>query len=72
MKFEYRHVFDVNVDTLIKSVFDPDLGPHLTEKMTTIVSIETLERTEDEVGVAGGALAELGAPRTKQVGRALA
>lgn len=48
MKFEYRHVFDVNVDTLIKSVFDPDLGPYLTEKMTTIVSIEALERTEDD------------------------
>jgi len=48
MKFEYRHTFDVSVDTLIASVFDPDLGVHLTEKMTTIVSIETLERTEDD------------------------
>lgn len=48
MKFEYRHSFDASVDTLIETMFDPDLAAHLTEKMTTIVSIETLERTEDD------------------------
>jgi len=48
MRFEYRHTFDTSVDTLIETMFDPDLATHLTEKMTTIVSIETLERTEDD------------------------
>lgn len=48
MKFEYRHSFDVNVDTLIETMFDPDLAAYLTQHMTSIVSIETLERTEDE------------------------
>ncbi len=48
MKFEYRHSFDTSVDTLIETMFGPDLAAHLTEKMTTIVSIETLERTEDD------------------------
>ena len=48
MKFEYRHSFDTNVDTLIETMFDPELAPYLTDKMTTIVSIEPLERTEDD------------------------
>jgi hypothetical protein len=48
MKFEYRHRFDVSVDALIATMFDPALAAHLTEKMTTLVSIETLERTEDD------------------------
>jgi Protein of unknown function (DUF2505) len=48
MKFEYRHSFDTSMDTLIKTMLGPDLAAYLTEKMTTIVSIETLERTEDD------------------------
>ncbi|MFH2010687.1 MAG: DUF2505 family protein [bacterium] len=48
MNFEYRHSFAVPVDTLIEAVFHPDLPPFLTEKMTTIISIEPLERQEDD------------------------
>lgn len=48
MKFEYRHTFDVSVDTLIEAMFNPDLAAYLTEHMTTIISIETLERTEED------------------------
>jgi len=48
MKFEYRHSFDTTVETLIETMFGPDIAPYLTEKMTTIVSIEPLERTEDD------------------------
>ncbi len=51
MKFEYRHSFDVSVDTLIETIFDPDLAPFLTEKMTTIVSVEPLDRTEDDAKI---------------------
>jgi hypothetical protein len=48
MKFEYKHTFDVPVETLIESMFHPDLPPVLTEKMTTVVSIEVLERQETD------------------------
>lgn len=48
MKFKYQHTFDVGVDALIEAMFDPDLPPHLTEKMSTIISIEVLERQEDD------------------------
>ncbi len=48
MKFEYRHTFDTSAERLVEALFDPDLAPFLSEHMTTIVSIEPMERTEDE------------------------
>lgn len=51
MKFEYKHTFDVPVDTLIEAMFHPELPPVLTEKMTTVVSIEVLERQETEAEI---------------------
>jgi hypothetical protein len=46
MKFEYKHTFDVDIDTLIASMFHPELPPVLVSKMTTVKDIEVLERQE--------------------------
>ncbi len=48
MKFEYKHTFDVPVQTLIEAMFHPDLAPVLTEKMTSVIKIEVLEREETD------------------------
>ena len=48
MKFEYKHQFDVPVDQLIEAMFNPDLPEVLTEKMTTVIKIEVLERDEND------------------------
>lgn len=48
MKFEYKHTFDVDVDTLVNSMFHPDLPPVLVERMTTVKNIEVIERKDSE------------------------
>lgn len=46
MKFEYKHTFDVDVETLIASMFHPELPPVMLAQMTTVKNIEVLERQE--------------------------
>lgn len=48
MKFEYKHTFEVDVDTLIASMFHPELPPVLLAQMTTVKTIEVLERRETD------------------------
>lgn len=48
MNFEYKHTFDVDVETLIASMYHPDLPPVLVEQMTTVKNIEVLECQETD------------------------
>lgn len=51
MKFHYTHRFEVPVDRLVEAMFDPELPGVLTEKMSTVKSIEVLDRQETETEI---------------------
>jgi len=47
MQFELIHTFKASPTAVMNALLDPELGQPLTERMTTIIEIETLSRTED-------------------------
>jgi hypothetical protein len=51
MRFEVKHTFDATVDDVIAAMFDPALLPHLAQAMSTMRSIEPIDRTEDDATI---------------------
>lgn len=47
MKFEISHRFKAPAAKVIEAFLDGDMGPILTQEMTTILEIETLSREDD-------------------------
>ena len=47
MKFEIKHTFRQDPRTVAKAMLSPDVGPHYTERMSTIIEVEGLSRDED-------------------------
>ena len=47
MKFEIKHAFRQDPRTVAEAMLSDAVGPHYTERMTTIIEVEGLSRDED-------------------------
>ena len=48
MKFEFKHIFDADLETVERAMFDERLAGYLQERCPSVIRIEPLERNDTD------------------------